>query len=98
MAIVCILYTLLSYYRRINDYQTLGVFFRDISGENWERNMRERLFDLFEELLMTLIRLFSESGIVDIALFKDSPEYQYLKSLFDEPFLSKQILCMDKAG
>ena len=96
--IVCILYTLLSYYCRIHDYETLGGVFAVVSDDICERNMAERLWDLFEDLLMTVIKIMSESGPVDFALFKDSPEYQILRALFDESFLSKQVRSLDNVA
>lgn len=97
MTCVCILYTMLSYYRRVHDYETLGGLFLDVADDICEKNLAERLWELFEELLLTVVKLISESGVLDLTLFTDSPEYQYLKSLFEESFLSKQIRRLDSA-
>ena len=93
-----ILYTFLAYFRRMNDYETLGGLFADIKDEMVERNMAERLWNLFEELLDVVITAMTESGVVDIKVFKTSPEYVYIKELFDDSFLGKQLFQDDKAA
>lgn len=95
MTFVCILYIMLSYYRRIHDYETLGGLFLDVADDMCEKNMAERLWSLFEELLMAVVKLVSESGSLELTLFKDSPEYQYLRALFEDSFLNKQIKNLD---
>lgn len=43
-----ILYTFLAYFRRINDYETLGGLFEEIKDQLVEKNIAERLWALFE--------------------------------------------------
>ena len=98
LTFVCILYILLSYHRRIEDYETLGGVFTAISQDVCQKNMAERLWELFEDFLLTVINIMSRSGAVDITLFKDSPEYKYLKGLFEDSFLGNQLLSIDNAS
>ncbi|MCP4161103.1 MAG: transposase [Deltaproteobacteria bacterium] len=92
ITITCILYIFLAYLRRINDYESLGGLFENIKDDICEKNLAERLWELFDELLQVVITAISESGIVDLRYFRESPEYKYLKSLFEESFLSNQLL------
>lgn len=91
-----ILYVFLAYFRRINDYETLGGLFEHVKDEMIERNLAERLWDLFEELLQVVITAIAETGSVDIKAFKNSPEYQYLRELFEHSFLGNQLFQDDK--
>ena len=50
-----ILCVFLSYFRRVNDYETLGVLFEHDKDEMIEKNLAERLWDMFEELLQVVI-------------------------------------------
>lgn len=93
-----ILYTFLAYFRRINDYETLGGLFEEIKDQLVEKNIAERLWALFEELLDTVISAMTESGVVDIQAFKTSPEYVQIKELFDDSFLGKQLFQDDKVA
>lgn len=92
ITITFILYNFLTYYRRINDYETLGGLFELIKDDICEKTIAQKLWQLFDELLQVIIETISESGSVTIIDFKKSPEYQYLKGLFEESFLSTQIL------
>lgn len=92
-----ILYVFLSYYRRINDYETLGGLFELIKEDICEKNIGQRLWEMFDELIQVIIETIAESGVVDITSFRKSPEYQYLKSIFQESFLSNQILGINNA-
>lgn len=98
ITIVCILYTLLAYYRRANDYETLGGLFAVIQDDVCQKNLAQRLWELFDELLQVVITIISESGTVDITLFRESTEYQYIKSLFEESFLSSQFKKLNNAA
>ena len=93
-----ILYTLLSYFRRMNAYESLGGLFELIKNELIEKNLAEQLWDLFEDLLQVVITAIAESGSVDIVQFKTSPEYQYLKELFEDSFLNNQFKKLNKAS
>lgn len=92
-----ILYVFLSYYRRINAYETLGGLFELIKSEMCEKNLAQRLWELFDELLQVIIEAIAESGSVNIIDFKNSLEYKYLKELFEESFLNTQILAVNAA-
>lgn len=93
-----ILYTFLAYFRRVNDYETLGGLFEHVKDEMIEKNLAERLWDMFEELLQVVITAIAESGTVDIKEFKNSPEYQFLRELFEDSFLGNQLFKGDKAA
>jgi len=87
-----ILYVFLAYYRRMNAYETIGSLFEYMKVEMCEKNLAQRLWQMFDELLQVVIDVISMSGKVDIASFRQSPEYQYLCELFESSFLSNQIL------
>lgn len=93
-----ILYIFLAYFRRINDYESLGGLFESIKDELMEKNVAQRLWELFDELLQVVINAISESGTIDIKEFKQSPEYQYLKGLFEDSFLGNQLMTIDNAA
>jgi len=93
-----ILYTFLAYFRWVNDYESLGGLFKIINDELIEKNLAERLWKLFEELLQVVIVSIAESGVVDILEFRTSDEYQYLKDLFEDSFLNNQLKKLDKAS
>jgi hypothetical protein len=93
-----ILYTLLSYFRRMNAYESLGGLFELIKNELIEKNLAEQLWDLFEDLLQVVITAIAESGSVDIVQFKASPEYQFLKELFEDSFLNNQLKKLNNAS
>ncbi len=88
----CILYTFLAYFRRVNAYESLGGLFACIKDELLEKNLAERLWNLFEDLLQVVLTSIAESGSVDIAEFRRSPEYGSLKELFEASFLGNQLL------
>ena len=89
------LYIFLAYFRRVNAYESLGSLFEVIKDELVEKNMAERLWELFEELLQTVINAITESGTLDIKEFKNLVEYRYLKGLFKDSFLSNQLKQLD---
>ncbi|WP_255259812.1 transposase [Lentibacillus sp. CBA3610] len=89
-----ILYVFLSYFRRINDYETLG----GLRDEMAQKNIAEQLWEMFDELLDIVITAISESGLVDIQSFKKSPEYKYLVDLFESSFLGNQLFGEDNAA
>ena len=86
-----ILYVFLSYFRRMNAYETLGALFEVIKEDVYEKNLAQRLWGLFDELLQVVIDLISQSGKIDIESFRKSVEYQYLRELFETSFLSNQM-------
>jgi hypothetical protein len=86
----CILYIFLAYFRRVNAYESLGALFEGMVSELVEKNLAQRLWELFEELLQVVITAIAESGSVDLAQFPRSPEYAALQALFAESFLGNQ--------
>ncbi|MBZ4688724.1 MAG: putative transposase [Clostridiales bacterium] len=93
-----ILYIFLTYFLRMNAYESLGGLFEVIKDELIEKNVAERLWELFEELLQTVINAIAESGVFDIKEFRNSGEYQYLKGLFEDSFLGNQLKQLDNAA
>ena len=63
-----------------------------------EKNLAERLWALFEELLEAVVRSIADSGAVDLPEFKRSPDYATLKALFEESFLGHQLQALDKTA
>ena len=97
VTISCILYVFLAYYRRVNDYETLGTLFEFIKDDMCKKTVAQKIWELFDELLTVVISAIAKSGVVDILSFKNSPEYEYLKSIFEESFLENQILGISNA-
>ncbi|MDD2402738.1 MAG: transposase, partial [Clostridia bacterium] len=93
-----ILYIFLTYFRRVNAYESLGGLFECIKDELIEKNVAQRLWELFDELLQVVITSISESGVTDIKEFKNSPGYQYLKKLFEESFLGNQLMQLNNVA
>lgn len=93
-----ILYAFLSYFRRVNDYESLGGLFEEIKNDMTEKNLAQRLWEMFEELIQIIIVAISESGMVDLKAFKQSEEYAYIKDLFEDSFLGNQLFIGDKAS
>ena len=93
-----LLYTLLAYFRRVNDYESLDGLFAEIKDQLVEKNVAERLWELFDELLQVVITSVAKSGLVDIMEFANSVEYQYLKELFENSFLTNQMKALENAS
>lgn len=93
-----IIYILLAYFRRVNAYESLDGLFAAIKDDLLEKNLAERLWELFDELLQVVITGISKSGIVDILEFKNSAEYLYLKELFENSFLNNQLKNLERAS
>ena len=93
-----LLYTLLSYFRRVNDYESLEGLFSEIKDQLIEKNVAERLWELFDELLQVVISSISESGLLDILEFRNSVEYEYLKELFENSFLTNQLKTLENVS
>lgn len=72
--------------------------FVEIKDELIEKNLAERLWELFEELLQVVIASIAESGMVNVLEFKDSVEYQYIKGLFENSFLTNQLKSLDRVS
>ena len=94
----CILYTFLVYFRRVNANESLGALFEGIVAELAEKNLAQRLWDLFEELLQVVMTAIAKSGSVDLKQFQQSSEYAALKALFAESFLGNQLEAFNKSA
>ncbi|MBE1554957.1 AcrR family transcriptional regulator [Filibacter limicola] len=79
-------------------FKNKAELFYAIKDQMVEKNIAERLWDLFEELLDVVITALTESGTVDILAFKKSPEYIHIKELFEDSFLGNQLFGDDKAA
>ena len=82
----------------MNDYETLGTLFEFIKDDMCKKTVAQKIWELFDELLSVVIRAIAESGVVDILSFKNSLEYEYLKSIFEESFLANQLLEISNAS
>ena len=60
VTICCNLYPFLAYFRRIPAYQSLGVLFEGMVDEWVEKNLAQRLWALFEELLQVVMTSIAE--------------------------------------
>ena len=98
VTISMILYIFLSYFRRMNAYETIGGLFEHIKDELCEKNIAQRLWELFDELLQVVIDVIKKNGSVDVSAFMNSPEYLYIRELFETSFLSKQMLEINKSA
>jgi len=98
VTISLILYIFLAYFRRNEAYESWGGLFDMIKNDISEKNLAQRIWELFDELLQLAIHLVSKSGKIDVASFTESPEYQYIKDLFESSFLSNQIMCINKSA
>ena len=74
-----------------------GLFVK-IKDDLIEKNVAERLWELFDDLLQVVITSIAKSGLVDILEFRNSIEYQYLKEIFENSFLNNQLKALDKAS
>lgn len=92
-----LLYIFLAYFRRINDYESLSGVFQLIKDEVMEKNVAERLWGMFNELLQLIMDSMANQGFVDILEFKSSVEYLYIKELFEQSFLNNQLQFLEKA-
>jgi len=98
VTISMILFTFLSYFRRMNAYETIGELFELIKDDLCEKNLAQRLWKLFDELLQVVIEVIEKNGSVDICGFRNSLEYLYLKELFEASFLSNQMFEVNKSA
>jgi hypothetical protein len=98
ITISMILYIFLSYFRRMNAYETIGELFELIKNDVCEKNIAQRLWELFDELLQVVIDTIAKSGSVDIGAFRNSPEYLYIKELFESSFLNNQMFEVNKSA
>ena len=61
-----------------------------------EKNLAERLWILFEELLAFIIDTIAAHGALDISMLKQSEEYRYVREVFASSFLFEQIESVNK--
>jgi len=94
--ITFILYTLFAYLKRMGSYETMGELFRLTQQDICEKNLAERLWDLFEELLAFIIEVIASHGVMDITMLRQSEEYRYVKEVFASSFLFNQLASLDK--
>jgi len=92
------LYTIFSYLKRVDSYETMGELFRLTQQDVCEKNLAEKLWALFEELLTFIIDVISSHGAMDITMLKQSEEYRYVKEIFASSFLFEQIGSVDKSA
>jgi hypothetical protein len=81
----------------VNAYESLDKLFAEIKYELIEKNIAERLWELFDELLQVVITSIAKFGLVDILEFRNSVEYDYLKELFENSFLTNQLKALENA-
>ena len=93
-----ILYTFLVYMKRKQDYTTLGEALSLIRQDVCEKNLAERLFELFESMLEWAIAAIANNGVMDVTQFKTSPEYQHIKEVFASSFLFEQLDSVNTAA
>ena len=96
VTITLLLYTFLAYLKRKGSYETLGELFRLTQQDICEKNLAERLWELFEELLAFMIEVISANGAMDITQLKQSEEFRYVKEVFSSSFLFDQMSSVDK--
>jgi hypothetical protein len=94
----CITYIFLAYLRRVDAYESLGLLFEGIVAELREKNVAERLWALFEDLLQAVLSSVAESGPMDLQQFQQSPQYAALKERFEKSFLGNPLRSLDMAG
>jgi IS4 transposase len=98
ISISFMLYTQLAYLKRVNSYETMGELFRQAKQDICEKNLAERLWELFEELLSFMIKTISSNGAMDVTDLQQSEEYKYVKKIFASSFLFEQMAALDKAA
>ena len=69
-----ITYIFLAYLRRVDAYESLGLLFEGILAELREKNVAERWWALFEDLLQAVLSSVAESGPMDLQQFQQSPQ------------------------
>ncbi len=99
-----ILYTLLAYRKRKTSYEvpqesiTTGQLVLEACKDLREKNLAERIFALFEEMLMFLIEVISSKCPMDIKQLMNSAEYLYAKEVLQSTFLFEQLKNVDNAA
>ena len=93
-----VLYTMLAYLKRAESYETLGEIFRLTQQDVREKNLAERLWALFEEMLAFIIKAIADNGYMDVAQFTKSEEYAFVREIFESSFLFKQMNSVNNAA
>ncbi len=84
--------------RRVHAYESLGALFEGTVTEWVEKNLAQRLRELFEEVLQVVMVSIAESGSVDLAQFRRSPEYAARKALFAESFWGNPLQAFNQSA
>ena len=63
-----------------------------------EKNLAERLWTLFEELLAFMIQAIADHGPMDVTEFTKTEEYAFVKEIFESSFLFGQMKSVDNAA
>jgi hypothetical protein len=91
ITITFILYTFLCYLKRMESYETLGELFRLTQQDTCEKLLAERLWLLFEEMLVIVIEAVSVCGRIDVFDLMNSEEFIQAKAIFASSFLFEQL-------
>jgi hypothetical protein len=98
VTISLILYTFLTYVKRMESYETMGELFRLIGDDMCEKSLAERLWLLLEELLSLIIDVIAAKGVINIATLKQTMEYCFIKETFASSFLCNQLDSLYKSA
>jgi hypothetical protein len=98
VTITFMLYTFLVFMKQNQDYSSVGEALLFVQQDVCEKNLAERLFELFESLLELAITTITENGVMDISYFKTSAEYKYIMEIFASSFLFDQMISIDKSA
>jgi hypothetical protein len=73
------------------DEETLGELFRLTGQDLLQKNLAERLFDLFQDLLGLVVESISAKGSMDVSLLMNCEEYQYIFNILESSSLYRQV-------
>jgi hypothetical protein len=97
-SITFMLYIFLSYMKRKEAYdETLGELFRLTQQDIRQKNLAERLFALFEELLVWALESISSGDAMDMSQLLNSEEYRYIREVLASSFLFEQLESVNNA-
>ena len=74
------------YHKWLYSIIKLGGLFEEIKNDMVERNLAERLWEMFDELIQIVIVAISESGVVDLNHLKNQRNIRTLKTYLRHPF------------
>jgi hypothetical protein len=86
-----ILYILLAHIKRRESYTTVGELFRLVGEDLTEKNLAERLWALFEELLQLILDKIGFKQDLELNKLLQTPEFLMVKQMFSSSFLSNQL-------